>query len=288
MKRRIEKHLEEVRSPDSRVRARGWDALERIGTKAVPEPLVHALADPNVYVRRISMWLLSHLADPGTAAALLESVRDPDSLVRQWANAGLHKMKGAKVRAVLILGLGDSSWEVRAAAARQLARFRGAEEALRRAAADPDERVRAEAPPTRAALRDPSPLVRERAVRLLPDLKPIFAALLDADHRVRRAAAYRLKGKPRRAMETILEGLRDPNADVRLRAVDVASLIPGTVDALCRALRDPDVRVRRAAASRLSDLQDLNAIDALQAAMRDEDPEVRAHASSGVDKLRED
>ena len=152
-------------------------------------PAIHhaALRDPSEPVRRAAAKLLSDQAvreDRAVFAALLDT---PDPLVREFAAGGLARLGDRQQVGVLRQGLHSQDPELALEAARLLSsldrrRAGDAAEVLRRALAHRDEVVRAnalyvlselqaptwsEADVTRA-LDDPSPLVREAALTVLP------------------------------------------------------------------------------------------------------------------------
>jgi hypothetical protein len=200
------------------------DALARPGRDAV-EPLVAALRDADPGVRWHASAALMQLGRraSGSAPALRVAMDDPVWTVRNAAGRALEEVAGPEDVPALAQSLADPSVETRYHAARALARQ--------------GEDAAPAVPALSIALRDEDWEVRTEAVRALSNAggaaAPALPGLLgvlegDVDPQVREAAAW------------------------ALGALDDA---PGTADALRRALADPEVSVRRAAASVLARLE---------------------------------
>jgi hypothetical protein len=94
-----------------------------------------------------------------------------------------------------------------------------------------------------------------------------------------------------KSFEHWLEALHDPDARVRIKAVEslgnVGADNPATIPALIRALDDCDARVRGAAVLALlkigPDAQE--AIPALQKTLHDKDAKVRAYATKALERI---
>src|SRR5262249_39240470 len=88
------------------------EALIRIGAGAVPD-LLTALAHAQPAVRSYAARVLGLLGDERAVAALRQTVRDPDSVVRESAVLGLWKIGGAGAVEGLIDALQDEDHLVR-------------------------------------------------------------------------------------------------------------------------------------------------------------------------------
>jgi HEAT repeat protein len=146
------------------------------------------------------------------------------------------------------------------------------------------------------ALADPDPGVRARAVSSLGRLagdeecNVILSAIEDADHGVSLNAVDAL-GKhfgflPRIASTKLIQLLDIAGKDMRLRVIDALAhvalrdkdTVERAVDALARALHDPDPEIRSAAAETLNATAGIYAAEAVAGAITDEEPRVKACA----------
>jgi HEAT repeat protein len=126
------------------------------------------------------------------------------------------------------------------------------------------------------------------------DVAGLVTALQTGGPRTRRAAANALIALPdRRASEALVHALADDDAGVRMNAAlalgEPAGGAGDVTDALCRALRDPEPRVRALAASSLGRLKAAASLDSLIDALGDDSPTVRRTAAivlSGFDDPR--
>ena len=199
------------------------DALAEEGHAAVPGILA-GLRDADAGVRWHAAAALMHLGRQaaGHAAALRQAMDDPVWIVRNAAGRALEEVCGPDDVPALVQAVGDASVETRYHAARALARqgldAAPAVPALVVALRDEDWEVRTEA--VRALAK-----TGNAAAAALPDLVSVLGG--DADPQVREAAAWAL-------------GAIDPP--------------PAATEALRRALSDPVVQVRRAAATVLAGL----------------------------------
>ena len=87
------------------------------------------------------------------------------------------------------------------------------------------------------------------------------------------------------SMRLLMETLDDPDAEVRLSAVEalgdrVEELTPGL---LAKPLSDPDAEVRFEAVSVLGDMEDPEALQLVKNALQDPDEDVRALAEGIMD-----
>ena len=88
------------------------------------------------------------------------------------------------------------------------------------------------------------------------------------------------------AQDTLHHALSDPDAEVRLIAVEAARQVNDTnIEALIEAVRDASAPVRRAAVNALADTADPRVTEALVQAANDEDALVRSRALAAVGSL---
>ena len=181
------------------------EALIAIGKPSV-EPLIAALKDGSVRMRKNSAWALAQLRDRRALQPLLAAVKDEAPQVRAYAAAALGEQRDAAVVEPLINALKDESQQVRWFAAASLGQQR-------------DRRV---AEPLIAALKDVHPRVRAYAAASLGQLRdsravePLIAALHDENPQVRMYAAASLgQYRDRRAVEPLTLALKDEYRGVR-------------------------------------------------------------------------
>ncbi len=187
-------------------------------------------------------------------------------------------------RDTLIMALKDRDPGVRAIAAASLGAFSEeglARSALRAAMDDAELRVRATASASLAIGR------RAARAETLAELSSAFGG--DAS---RSGIGREVEADPSRAVPRLINALRDPNPRVRAAAArglgEVGPMATrATVDALILGLSDPDPTVRRASASTLARLgpDAANAANALRRATRDGDRGVSAHALVAVQAI---
>ncbi|NTX31595.1 HEAT repeat domain-containing protein, partial [Burkholderia pyrrocinia] len=124
-----------------------------------------------------------------------------------------------------------------------------------------------------------------------PDLAALVARLSAPDASVRRIALLELADlEESDLVPSFVAALRDdPSADVRSEAARVLGAWeqPDVVDALCRALLDPDDGVRATAAQSLSELKDAASAAALCGWADRPEPFVRSAALRGLRELRD-
>jgi uncharacterized protein (TIGR02996 family) len=161
-------------------------------------------------------------------------------------------------------------------------------------------RGKAALPALMALVKDAEHAVRNEAFLAATDIvkggsvetAPLREALHDADSDVRRWAAS-LLGTMRAAgavKNELAKGLDSPDAGERLAAINAMSNLYTTAgtSALCKALSDSSVEVRRAAAKQLSQLADsrmTKAVDPLRKALADPDAEVKSSALGALGKI---
>jgi HEAT repeat protein len=216
-----------LKDADPTVRAAAADALGRVGpdAKAAAPDLLPLLADAEKPVRRAAAFALGRVGpdDPAPAAAALVGVlAGPDPDLRREAVVGLAFLGDRSPDVVLAVGraLSDPDAELRHQAVQTLARF------------GPAART-ADAELRRAATGDADKLVRASAVHALfmaygTDAKALIPLM-----------AERLKADPEFEVRAVIaEELGALGADGR-----------GALPALREARKDPQIKVREAAAA---------------------------------------
>jgi HEAT repeat protein len=237
-----------------RDRGYGHGALAAIGAPALPA-LIQALRDPSPQVRRLAAAALGRMGPVAAPAVLtlVQVVSDPDFSVGQDAGHALAAIGPAGRDAVpgLIQALRHPTPSVRWWAAQALA---GIGPAARDAVPVLIER-----------LRDPDREAREYAAgalgRIGADARSAVPALRELVARepertnVRQKAAQALvrierpREVARTGLQSLAEGLKSPDAGVRLQALEQAqSPGPAAIPLLLEALRDTDLNVAMAAA----------------------------------------
>jgi HEAT repeat protein len=180
---------------------------------------------------------------------------------------------------------------------------------LERALDDPDPDVRATAIDVLAgglsedtsgllmeALDDPDERVRDAAARALAalprwDLPTLWAALSRAEPEQVEQLLSMLDDERAEALgQLALSRSGDPEPADRAFAVELVGRLglPGTVDALGLALRDPAVAVRRVAARSLAGVDRLESIPTLGAGLSDPDPSVRIEVARALALIDDD
>src|SRR5438309_523239 len=200
---------------------------------------LEALADPDDATREEAAQALIKLADPAATDALIEALQDDYWSVRMHASHALARIGGSRVVEALIPMLGDSIKECRDGAVDDFAAI-GAAAGERLVAALRDERWRVREGAAKAlglikdrravdgliaALRDRDGSVRTIAAEALgrigdpKAIKGLMALFKDTSKLVRVAATIALTQIGDPTVETLIEGLKDENFQVRLHSV---------------------------------------------------------------------
>lgn len=145
-------------------------------------------------------------------------------------------------------------------------------------------------------VKDDNMIVREKAVKILGEtldprvVRPLIGLLRsDREWRVQRAAAEALERfGDQRAIEPLIEALKDKDKLVRQAAVKALSHETRAVDALIRLLDDKDRGVRLLVISLLTDIGDKKAVEPLTKALKDQDRNVRKRVVTALGKLVDD
>lgn len=250
--------------------------------------LLEALKYPSKRVRFLAIEALRPRADERAFLPLLErALEDRHEKVRAAARRGLRSMPGSVTVAPLARATVADDPTVRLRAVELLGRIGPDEgplaeggdasitqtvlDALLNATADEHSEVRV------AAVRG----LRERADDHV--VACLIAALSDESEDVREVAAEVLaRQEDGRAVEALPAALADSQASVRLAAIvglgkRQDDRVLRILDAVVRATRDPDVRVRREALEIVAD-QAPGRIEVLTAALEDDAPTVRLAA----------
>jgi HEAT repeat protein/beta-lactamase regulating signal transducer with metallopeptidase domain len=141
----------------------------------------------------------------------------------------------------------------------------------------------------RRAMRQVKAAMARTSIRAMPVVDPAPAVKVDL-HGV--MAGVNFKGKhagdtTNTAVPALIAALKD--TDVKVRRAAASSLgnleDPRSVPALIEALRDTDAEVRACAAEALGNMEDPRAIPGLTAAIKDSSPEVRRRAISAISNM---
>lgn len=224
---------------------------------------------------------------------LRDCLRDADARVRKLAVEGLWEDRKLDLVSPLVSLLeGDSSTEVRAAAAISLSRF-----VLMGELGEISESAGSQAAAAlRAAWFRPQEVneVRRRALEGMaytdePDVQEFIRnAYYDEDEQMRQSAVFAMGSSgDRRWSKSVLTELGSPDAAMRFEAASAAGelALSGAMRPLVRLLDDPDSSVREAAALALGQIGGPQARRALQAVAAGEDERLAQAAEDALQEL---
>lgn len=276
---------------DKRVRRAAAQALARIGDPVVVPDLQHALSDSDRKVRRAAVQALARIGDPAANPTLQRALGDSDRQVRRAAARALKRVgSGIATRGAMPASLFAGDQQVRGTAATILReagyaavvpvlqsalysifpKQNGTASALRQTAG-------AYIPALQAALQDPKPEVRQRAVAILgesgdPAAIPILQTALHDTHwqvRSRAIAALFEIGSPA-AVEAAEAALRNASWLVRMTSfIEFIAARDEDMPSLQANLHHGNWYLRLYAIGMLVNSGDPAAIPALQAVLRD-------------------
>ncbi len=142
--------------------------------------------------------------------------------------------------------------------------------------------------------RDPEPLVRARAADGIDDLPTLELLAQDPSSVVRVVATHSLarlaqQGRREPELQRVLAGIAAdaPDAYQRWKATFGLGWLPGQAPALVALLDDPDVDVRRQAATSLGHQADPVALEPLIATLRDPNSFLRTTGAQALGELRD-
>ena len=94
-------------------RRRAANALGNIGDEKAVEPLISALNEENVHIRRATAGALGHIGDERAVEPLILALNDEDKSVRTLVAGALGKIRDKRAVEPLILALNDDEEDVR-------------------------------------------------------------------------------------------------------------------------------------------------------------------------------
>ncbi len=247
------------------------EALGRIGDPRAVEPLIMALKDRDLAVRRKAAEALGKIKDARAVEPLIVAMKDENEYVRQEAAEALGKIGVPAVEA-LIITLKDKDSDIQENAIKALGWIGDAR------AVDP----------LIAALKDEDSDIREKAaqaLRMIGDaraVKPLITVLKDKDLDVREEAVWALDEigwEPSNEAEKFIYLISSRKWD-ELINIDIGQLIA--------AMKDKDRWVRRKAAEALGKIKDVRAVEPLIAALKVKySPDVRWKAAEVLGKIKD-
>ena len=299
------------------------------------EPFLRALEAPAARVRAFAAHVIGECRYEEAAPALGLLLTDEDPDVRRTVLAALVRIQPSQGAAAAIEALGDPSPKVRGAAVSALAAAAslgglksgsqlalppasGAGLAVRRTyglpvamsqalgklalsagpEGDPEGRdaLLSGSAAIGRALRDPSPHVRAKAARALGEIGAgtlahalVERALNDDDADVRAACAQTMGRSPSAEVsEALCRALREGHVEMRRRAATAVESLgdPSSAPTLLNALQDPDSEVRRLAGRALWAIADTAMGEVLLEHLHSPDPAVRAAIAGLLGKVR--
>ena len=249
--------------------------VESDGPRAI-EPLIEALEDGDVTVRRRAAKALGEIRDPRAVNYLIPLLGDPDWLVRQTAAIALEQIGDHRAADALIEALDDTDRVVRKVAARVLGQI-GDPRAV-------DALIK--------ALRDEGKDVRQAAALALGQIGELRAvdalieALNDRDKDVHETAAWALgKIADSRAVGPLIEALDHAYEHGNPPADALSKIGSPAVEPLIHALKSSQWRIRHGAAYALGKIGDPRAVEPLISVLGDSEGFVRFITAHALGKI---
>ena len=271
-----------LQDADRKVRCIAAEKLGELETLRAVVPLLALVNTPvarraaEAEVRICAVDALGRIKAPGAVQSLISVLKETDERVREHAAAALFNCAGNDAVDLLITSLTDANETVRVNAARILGKIKDPRsvEPLIAALHDTSARVAGNAAIALGEIRD------VRAVpALVAALKVTRNPVLDGGSVLQ---ALRSIGAP--AIGALASAARDPNPDVRIRALTALGGIAddGAIAPLVAGFHDTEVRVRAAAAAELASSRNPRAEQPVLAAVKDTADEVRQSAIQGL------
>lgn len=214
------------------------------------------LRSPDPYVRQRAVDILNHrsmagLNDSVVVPALVSTIGDKSPSVRQHAVEALANIGGAGVIKHLLAVAKGNDNSLRSAAIRGLAAIEDP-----KASAAIAELLDSKELKLRSAAVSAISYRSRRSSQYTQPLKLLQKALVDPHPSIRRSALdILLRYRPKNLAEVLIQGMKDPDVQIRIVAVNATSNVSGSNDdvtaALVKALGDSELRVRAAAIQRL-------------------------------------
>jgi HEAT repeat protein len=253
-RRAVEPLIRALADPNVRVYSRAAEALGQLGDLRAVEPLIQSLSDSDSDMGSSFAEALGQLGDPRAVEPLIRALADPGRRVPSVAAEALGQLGDPRAVEPLIRALADPVSDIRYSAAWALGCLGNsrAVEPLIRALADPDE--------------DITSRVANALVRLgAPSVEPLIQALADPDSAIRSHAADALgQLSDPRAVKPLIRALADPVEIIGYRVSNaLVKLGAPSVEPLIQALIDPNSTIRSHAATTLAQLDDPRAVGPL-------------------------
>lgn len=282
---RIRELIGRFASEDDIVRTAAWKELLDIGRPAIPL-LIESLKNPDPLIRAGAARTLRSPDDMSVVDALIDALQDEDERVRRYAAWSLCYTKDKRAVEPLIAAYSnDEFFGGRAAAIHSLGHLR-------------DE---SSFGTIQAALEDQHPYVRSHAVTAISVVKhpawidAVMAAFSDESYEVRMAAARTIELEAMsgefvdsRFILPLINALSDEHHLARRSAIRALGIMHAkeAVEPLANLLEsDPEASIRSGAASALGDIGDIRAIESLHKAQCDTEDRVQIAAGLALGRL---
>jgi HEAT repeat protein len=291
---------------DPTLRANAGSALEGFKLARWEAALIELSKEDGAGIRIVALARLAEISSETANEAIVTATRDEDSWVRVNALTLLENIESDRTLRIFIDALKDDAWSVRRRASHTLVKKgEPCVEPLMRVLKDDAwpatgrwnacwilgriESQKALGALT-DALRDESWLIRNEAAVSLARIKhemsiePLIRMLKDEKHHAREEAAWILDEMRREeATEPLIQMLNGRDEGAWMAAVALGKIAPRrAVPSLTNALEDKDIKIRRAAAWALCNVESIDAVKPLLAALKDDDEEVRYWAAEAL------